>query len=231
LEKTVFEDAYLCKGKLPILDASFTPQSLSSMAIARIAAAGAEKSFLDCCAAPGGKTVYVKQLRPKVKAVACDVHSHREDLIKNYAARMGADVETHCLDMTRYCEDFCGGFDTVLCDVPCSGFGVLNNRPDIKVFRQSKDISELMKLQYAILNNCKNYVKIGGTLVYSTCTVFDNENGQQIRRFLKENADFEYGRIVLPEFPSADGKPYYQFLPYKDGVQGFYVAVLKRTEQ
>ena len=130
--------------------------------------------------------------------------------------------------MTEPCSDFNEGYDVVLCDVPCSGFGVLDTRPDIKLFRQSEDLPELMGLQRRILSNCANYVKKGGYLVYSTCTVFDNENGQNIRKFLNERADFKYSAINLPQFPNADGKGSYQFLPCNDGVQGFFVAVLQR---
>lgn len=227
-----FEDAFFVKGNLPNDSSEYTLQSLSSMAIARICANllnGGDK-FLDCCAAPGGKSVYVKQLQPNVDVTACDVHSHRVELINSYARRMKVELTLQCRDMTEYVPDWNGLYDVVLCDVPCSGFGVLNNRPDIKLFRESKDISDLMKLQYAILSNCSRYVKIGGYLVYSTCTVFDNENGQNIRKFLKEHSIFTYGKIELSQFPDADGQSFYQFLPHKDGVQGFFVTVLQRTE-
>lgn len=227
-ESTCFDDAISVSGKLPPLDDSFTVQSLSSMAISRAVANGATGSVLDCCSAPGGKAVYVKQLCPNVKVVACDVHRHRVDLINSYANRMGVELETHCLDMTVPVEEWFGHFDTVLCDVPCSGFGVLNNRPDIKLFRESADISELMKLQQKILWNCANYVAVGGRLVYSTCTVFDNENGQNVRKFLREHENFALGEINIPELPQTAGKGCYQFLPHKDGMQGFYLAILKR---
>ena len=229
-EKTVFDDAFYLTGKLPTLDGNFTVQSLSSMAIAHICANGCQGNFLDCCSAPGGKAVYVKQLRPDIEVTACDVHEHRVQLINAYASRMGVDVTTHTKDMTQFCAEFEKAFDTVLCDVPCSGFGVLNNRPDIKLFRESLDISNLMKLQQDILQNCSKYVKVGGRLVYSTCTVFDNENGQNIKKFLKNNPNFTLGTIVLPQYPSANGNSTYQFLPHKDNTQGFFVAVLERKE-
>ena len=230
-EPTVFDDAFYVKGALPVDSGEYTAQSLSSMAIARICASLLKDgdSFLDCCSAPGGKSVYVKQLQPKVEVTSCDVHQHRVELINSYALRMGVALNTRCHDMTEYLTEFEQSFDVVLTDVPCSGFGVLDTRPDIKLFRKSIDISELMKLQYAILNNCSNYVKVGGYLVYSTCTVFDNENGQNIRKFLKEHDNFAYGSITLPEF-GADGEAYYQFLPHKDGIQGFFVAVMKRIK-
>ena len=233
-EPSCFDDAFFVKGNLPSDSKEYTAQSLSSMAVARICANLLKDgdSFIDCCAAPGGKSVYVKQLRPSVNVTSCDIHPHRVELIKSYANRMGVKLETYCADNSypNGNPDFIRAFDVVLCDVPCSGFGVLNNRPDIKLFRGSKDISELMKLQYSILHNCWTYVKSGGYLVYSTCTVFDNENGQNIRRFLNEHWDMNYGVIDLPEFPEANGKGYYQFLPHKDDVQGFFVAVLKAEE-
>lgn len=223
-----FEDAVIVGGKLPQPDETFTVQSLCSMAIAKAVANVAKSAVLDCCSAPGGKAVYVKQLRPELTVVACDVHEHRVQLINSYAKRMNALVETHCMDMTVPREQWFGEFDTVLCDVPCSGFGVLDNRPDIKLFRQNADISTLMKLQQEILCNCANYVSVGGNLVFSTCTVFDNENGQNVHKFLKEHQNFELGQIDIAELPQTHGKGFYQFLPHKDGMQGFYLAVLKR---
>lgn len=228
-QTTPFSDAFYIAGAVKPDRKEYTVQSLSSMCVARICAdkLGSGK-FLDCCSAPGGKAVYVKQLCPFSRVVACDVHPHRVELIKAYANRMGADLNTECRDMTVAVPEFTDAFDVVLCDVPCSGFGVLNNRPDIKLFRKSEDLPALMRLQYDILSNCCNYVKKGGYLVYSTCTVFDNENGQNIRKFLKEHGNFEFSQIRLPEFPKADGCGSYQFLPPVDGIQGFYVAVLKR---
>lgn len=228
-QATPFNDAFYVTGNLKNDSPDYTTQSLSSMCVARICAEklGCGK-LLDCCAAPGGKSVYVKQLCPNSDVTSCDVHPHRVGLIDAYASRMQVALTTRCLDMTAPFSEFADAFDVVLCDVPCSGFGVLNNRPDVKLFRDSADLPALMQLQYNILRNCSTYVKKGGYLVYSTCTVFDNENGQNVRKFLKEHADFEYSQIALPEFPNAHGKGYYQFLPPVDGIQGFYVAILKR---
>ncbi len=227
---TPFDDAFYISGALKQDNGDYTMQSLSSMCIARICAEKLQNGkFLDCCAAPGGKSVYVKQLCPQASVTSCDVHSHRVELINAYAERMKVSLTAECRDMTAYCDEFANAFDVVLCDVPCSGFGVLNTRPDIKLFRKSEDLPALMKLQYGILSNCSNYVKKGGYLIYSTCTVFDNENGQNIRKFLKEHTDFKYSQIRLPQFPSANGQSCYQFLPHKDNVQGFYVAVMQRV--
>lgn len=229
-QSTPFNDAFYVTGSINNDSSDYTAQSLSSMCVARICAEKLGNGrFLDCCAAPGGKSVYVKQLCKEASVTSCDVHQHRVDLINAYARRMGVELSTECRDMTVYCDSFADKFDVVLCDVPCSGFGVLNNRPDIKLFRDGADLPGLMHLQYSILRNCSSYVKRGGYLVYSTCTVFDNENGQNVRKLLKERDDFEYSQIRLPEFPNADGKSSYQFLPPTDGIQGFFVAVFKRV--
>ncbi|MCM1042941.1 MAG: 16S rRNA (cytosine(967)-C(5))-methyltransferase RsmB [Corallococcus sp.] len=223
--KTILPDAFKIKGKLPIDQQLYTNQSLSSMLVAR--ALNVCGSVLDCCAAPGGKSVYIKQLGASA-VTACDIHIHRVKLIESYARRMNVDVNAICCDSTVFNQSFQSQFDGVLCDVPCSGFGVLDSRPDIKLFRQNKDISDLMKLQYAILDNCSRYVKSGGILLYSTCTVFKNENEQIVNKFLKEHDNFEFAPINLPIQSNANGRGMYQFLPYVDGVQGFFCARLKR---
>ncbi len=225
---TVFDDAFEVSGSIPSLDGNCTIQSLSSMAISRICSSYAKNNFLDCCSAPGGKGIYLKQLCPNVKVTCCDIHPHRVGLINSYANRMGVNVITKVADMTILDNQLVDKFDTVLCDVPCSGFGVLDNHPDIKIFRKNEDISSLMKLQQAILSNCSNYVSVGGYLVYSTCTIFHNENEQNIKKFLSTNTNFQLSQIILPQFPSANGQGMYQFLPHQDGVQGFFVAVLQR---
>lgn len=229
-QPTCFPDAISVSGRLPKLDESFTVQSLSSMAVARAAAAKKSDAFLDCCAAPGGKAVYFKQLQPNAHVVACDLHAHRVELIQSYARRLNVSIETHCMDMTQREKTWENKFDTVLCDVPCSGFGVVDSRPDVKLFRENKDISELMKTQYAILSNCSAYVKKGGRLIYSTCTLFKNENGQIVRKFLEAHPDFRWGQIQIEQLPQTKGKSEYQFLPCVDGMQAFYIAVLEREQ-
>lgn len=231
-EPTIFDDCFRVKGKLPQDSSDYTVQSLSSVAISRICVrlVPTKGTFLDCCAAPGGKSVYVKQLRPDVQVTSCDVHPHRVELIRSYAKRMRVELCAECRDMSVFEPQWEGAFDAVLCDVPCSGFGVLDNRPDIKLFRENKDISDLMKVQYSILDNCSRYVKRGGSLVYSTCTIFDNENGQNIRKFLSNHTDFVFGNVDLPQISATNGQSQYQFLPHKDGMQGFFVAVLTRNQ-
>ncbi len=222
---TILPNAFAVQGRLDLDESLYTVQSLSSMLVCH--ALDAKGKTLDCCSAPGGKAVYLKQLGAS-SVTACELHPHRADLVKSYAKRMGVDVNVVCCDSTQPNEQWFDAFDSLLCDVPCSGFGVLDNRPDIKLFRQNQDIGELMKLQYAILSNCAKYLKVGGTLVYSTCTVFVNENKQIVDKFIKNNPNFAYDEISLPIQSNANGKGCYQFLPHQDGVQGFFCAKLKR---
>ncbi|MBR2975156.1 MAG: 16S rRNA (cytosine(967)-C(5))-methyltransferase RsmB [Clostridia bacterium] len=224
---TILPNAFAIQGKLDLDDDLYTVQSLSSMLVCH--ALAPKGATLDACSAPGGKAVYLKQLGA-TNVTACELHPHRADLVKAYAKRMGVQLDVVCADSTQTNPQWLNCFDYLLCDVPCSGFGVLDNRPDIKLFRQNQDISGLMKLQYAILQNCSQYLKVGGSLVYSTCTVFVNENKQIVDKFIKQNPNFTYDEIQLPITSNANGKGCYQFLPHQDGVQGFFCAKLKRID-
>jgi 16S rRNA (cytosine967-C5)-methyltransferase len=228
-ENTILPDAFFIKGGLNVDDSLYTYQSLSSMLIVHALNAAGKCSVLDACAAPGGKAVYIKQLNDDATVTACDIHPHRVALIDSYAKRMGVEITAVCRDSSVFNSAFEEKYDFVLCDVPCSGFGVLDSRPDIKLTRASVDIGNLMKLQSAIISNAARYVKRGGVLLYSTCTVFNNENGQIVERFLQNNADFSYSTINLPIDSPANGQGKYQFLPHVDAIQGFFAARLVKS--
>ncbi len=222
-QKTL-DDAFYTDGKVFRLDTKlFTPQSLSSMYVCKAVAAKGKK-VLDVCAAPGGKSVYLAQMGNQV--TSCDVHLHRTKLIEKYAKRMGADLSVCVNDATVFNESFKNAFDVVLCDVPCSGFGVLSSKPDVKLFKTKQDIFELSKIQSKILKVSSKYVKEGGTLVYSTCTIFKKENDFVVNEFLKNNPDFQVDEIKL-DFPKTK-EGYIQFLPFRDKTDGFFIARLKR---
>lgn len=222
---TMLDDCIAVQGRLDMDSELYTAMSLSSMLIARSVATRGSCSVLDSCAAPGGKSVYIKQLNSNASVTACELHPHRVQLIDSYASRMGADIVSVCCDSTVYNEQWQGKFDYILCDVPCSGFGVVDARPDIKIFRQNKDIGTLKALQYAILDNCSKYLKVGGTLIYSTCTLFANENGENVAKFVNNNSNFALQPLVLDYF---DGASSYQFLPHVDNMQAFYIASITR---
>lgn len=178
--------------------------------------------ILDACACPGGKSFSSAMLmRGEGEIVSCDLHENKLRLVSRGAELLGLEnISVSAHDGTVFDASFEGAFDRVLCDVPCSGLGVLSKKPDIR-HKQPSDIERLPGIQYAILSNCARYVRPGGTLVYSTCTLNREENEDNVRRFLSEHADFspvpitvsrkgivrEDGMLtVFPDdFPGCDG--------------------------
>lgn len=200
-----------------------TYMSYSSSLVAYSIPINGGENLLDVCAAPGGKSVFLAERGAKV--TACDIHAHRVELITDYARRMNIKLnKIFEKDATEYFEPYEKRFNIVLADVPCSGLGVKDGRKDVIFNRTYEDILELASLQLKILNNVKNYVKSGGLLVYSTCTIFNMENGKNIDKFLEENKDFKLEKINLPY--GNDGK--IQFLPDGSGMEGFYICHMRR---
>ena len=134
--------------------------------------------ILDACSAPGGKTTYMAEImHNKGKIEAWDIYEHRLKLVKQNAKRLGINIiETKVNDATKYNEKYKEKFDKILLDVPCLGIGVLKRKPDIKWKRKKEDIKEIQKIQFEILNNCSKYLKKGGEIVYSTCSILKQEN-------------------------------------------------------
>lgn len=226
--QTPFKDVYIFKNF--VLDEGFyagdyTVQSVGSVAICS-AICGGER-LLDGCAAPGGKSVLLSQKFREV--VSCDIHAHRVALIEEYARRMG--VENVCAvqaDSSVYNADFEEKFDAVLCDAPCSGTGVINENPDIKLFRKESDIASLTKVQLSILGNLSRYVKCGGTLFYSTCSVLPEENDSVAHNFLQLHPEYA---LNIPDSPLEHLTSAYgiQFLPHISLGAGFYLTAFKKT--
>ena len=200
-----------------------TYQSPSSMKIAKLATVGSPARILDVCSAPGGKSVYMANICPTSEIIACDVHAHRVALIDSYIKRMSVtNVSTMVLDATQFCQTWQESFDSVLCDVPCSGIGVRYTSPDILLNRTERDISSLSSLQYDILSNSSRYVKRGGVLTYSTCTILRQENERVVDKFLSEHEDFELVRL------SDKGRGYLTILPMDSKIDGFFVAQMRK---
>ena len=173
--------------------------------------------ILDACAAPGGKTTYLAQLmKNNGKIDAWDIHENRVRLIKEASEKLGISIINERMrDASLYYTELADKYDRILLDVPCTGLVVIRKKPDIKWTRQLEDIEEIVNIQYRILDNCSRYLKSGGTLVYSTCTILDRENGGQVRRFLEEHKDFE----LVEET---------KLYPHVDNTDGFYIAKLIR---
>ena len=201
-------------------DGKYTFQSIGSVAICETIDKG--EFLLDACAAPGGKSVALANKFQKV--TSCEIHSHRAKLIEEYASRMKvSNIDIKVQDSTQFNEQFVEKFDTILCDVPCSGFGVTKENPDIKLNREYENLEQLNEIQLKILQTCSNYLKPGGSLYYSTCSIFKRENGDLIKRFLDSNSDFKLTIIDSPLNHLKDGIGL-QFLPHISMGAGFYVC-------
>ena len=206
-------------------EGAYTFQSVGSIAICDCVAPC--ENLLDACAAPGGKSVLLSK---KCKAVtAFELHEHRVDLITAYKMRMGVkNITQRQKDSSVLDENYLEKFDAVLCDVPCSGFGTVSENPDIKLFRKEEDFAALKKAQTAILDTCSKYVKKGGALYYSTCSLFQSENDEIVGAFLKTHSGYEVETLTSPL--AHDCKKYgLQFLPDKAYGAGFYISKLKRV--
>ena len=199
--------------------------ALAAESIAKVAKPNAK--ILDCCAAPGGKSVYLAERGFDV--TSCDVYPHRVELIESYARRMKVKVNTSLSDATVYNEKWKEKFDVVYADVPCSGMGVINRRKDVVFNKTYDDIISLVDLQKRIINNVAKYVKKGGLLVYSTCTVFSMENGKVIEDFLSKNAGFSTESIKIEHDHKVDNVGGIQFLPDGKGTEGFYLCHMRKN--
>ncbi len=201
-------------------EGDYTFQSVGSIAVCDVVSPC--ERLLDACAAPGGKSVLLAKKCKKVTSF--ELHPHRVELIRQYVRRMGVEnVTAQQKDSRIFDPDFEEGFDSVLCDAPCSGFGTVSENPDIKLFRKGEDFVEIGKMQREILSTVGRYVKKGGALYYSTCSLFECENDRVVADFLKKNPQFEAVEIDSPLFH--DKKKYgLQFLPDTAFGAGFYVC-------
>ena len=183
----------------------------------------------DVCACPGGKTFSMAiDMENKGEILSSDLHKNKLSLIEKGALRLGIDIiKTKEQNAKEYVSDYNQAFDKVLCDVPCSGLGVIFKKPDIK-YKNINDIVSLQRVQYDILSNASKYVKIGGYLVYSTCTVCKEENENNVLKFLSENKDFEYADFCVGDVSSQNGM--YTFMPHINDTDGFFIAKLKRIK-
>lgn len=203
----------------PLFDAGLiTFQSQTSVKCCEIAGVKDGDEVLDMCAAPGGKSVYFAGAGENVKVLSCDVYHHRLELIQQYARRMGVKLNVRLMDATVYNKSLANAYDVVLCDVPCSGLGVAAKKPDVYLFKDKDQIFGITETQAKILENGSRYVRGGGTLVYSTCTLLKDENEDMIKKFLKQNRHF---RLEEEKY----------FLPDGKGSDGFFVAKMRRIDK
>jgi 16S rRNA (cytosine967-C5)-methyltransferase len=199
------------------LAGDFYVQDVSSMMVAEWANVKAGDTVIDVCAAPGGKSTHIAELLKGTGHVtARDLTEEKVALIRENISRHGlSNMEAEVRDATIFDENSREKADVLICDLPCSGLGVLGRKTDIRYKMTPEKQEELVKLQRQILNTVFAYVRQGGTLLYSTCTIHRGENEENVEWFLKEHPEFELEEMQ-------------QLLPGETGQDGFFLAKMKR---
>ena len=216
-EQDAFRDGLFyvqdCAARLAVTAAGITPG----------------QRVLDCCAAPGGKSFAAAiDMGNRGEVISCDIHPHKIKLLEAGRDRLGLDcIHPQLQSATERKEEWIGAFDTVITDVPCSGLGIIRKKPDIR-YKEPGPLSGLPAVQKRILKNCCAYVKPGGVLIYSTCTLVRRENEDVVTWFLSEHPEFTLEAFELPRFGRQEGMV--TFWPHIHKTDGFFVAKLRRKE-
>ena len=212
-------------------DGLFYVQDAASKLAVRCAGiqAGEATRVLDCCAAPGGKTFAAAIIMENKGHIrSCDIHRHKTTLIQNGADRMGLDcVLVREQDATENHAGWLEKMDVVLADVPCSGYGIIRKKPDIR-YKDPDEMARLPHIQLKILDKQAEYVKPGGVLLYSTCTLVRKENEAVVEAFLKHRSDFELEPLDLPEVFPKNTTGMLTLVPGEYDTDGFFIAKLRR---
>ncbi|MBE6732781.1 MAG: 16S rRNA (cytosine(967)-C(5))-methyltransferase RsmB [Ruminococcaceae bacterium] len=198
-------------------DGYFFVQDTASQTVVKILSPKPNEKVLDICSAPGGKTFTTALLMEnKGEITACDLYEQRLCLVKRSAERLGLDIiKTKVNDATKVNKEF-KDFDAVLCDVPCSGLGALRRKPEIK-YKEITDFSEIEAIGRTILQNAVCYLKKGGRILYSTCTLRKAENENVVAEFLEKNKNFKLSCS-------------HTFMPHLDNTDGFFCALLENID-
>ncbi len=216
------------------LQGLFTIQGEGSMAAAEATQVKRGMRVLDACAAPGGKTAYMAEsMQDTGRIFAWDKHDHRVKLLEAMVGRMRYyNVRPALRDALTPWPQFENDMDVVLVDAPCSGMGLYQNKPEIRYGLTPEGLADMVKTQQELLNVCSRYVRPGGVLVYSTCSILKEENEVQARAFLAAHPEFTVEPLPrsLPEALLAHETPYgLQLFPHRDGVEGFYMVRMRRA--
>ena len=222
-KQTDIKDALEIEGGIDVKnnklyrDGYFYVQDTASQIVVKTLSPKPNERLLDICSAPGGKTFTSALLMEnKGEIIACDLYEQRLDLVKRSAERLGLDIiKTQVNDATKINAEF-KNFDAVLCDVPCSGLGVLRRKPEIK-YKEITDYSEIEAIGRTILQNATCYIKKGGRILYSTCTLRKAENENVISEFLEKNKNFKLSYS-------------HTFMPHLDNTDGFFCALLENID-
>ena len=209
-------------------------QDASSYLAAKNLGAMPNELVLDICAAPGGKTaVLAEEMKNSGEVIAIDVHQHKIKLIDTNMKKLGIDIVKAIVMDARNVNKQGRKFDKILVDVPCSGYGVIRKKPEILYSKNRENIEELAKLQLEILNSAADILKDGGELIYSTCTITDEENTNNIKKFLEERKEFNVEKLHIPESVLGDYDKLGGFcINYKEEItDNFYIIKLKKGEK
>ncbi len=227
LESALTVPDFIPSGSPQIADGQVFVQDLASQICVQVLDAQPGDFVIDTCACPGSKTFGTAiKMQNKGRILACDLHQSKLSLITSGAARLGIDViEVRERDARAHDPALRGQADRVLCDVPCSGFGVLGKKPEIR-YKDLTDAAALPDIQYAILENACTYVKDGGVLVYSTCTIFPEENERNVTRFLASHPAFAPEDFCVGSIQSEGGM--LTLTPDAHGTDGFFIAKLRK---
>ena len=185
---------------------------------------------LDCCAAPGGKSFAAAiAMGGTGHITSCDVHEHKIALISGGAKRLGFDnITAGVQDASVFRQEWLEQMDAVIADVPCSGYGIIRKKPDIR-YKDPDTMLELPQLQLSILKNQSRYVKPGGVLLYSTCTLLKRENEEIVEAFLKENPEFTREKLILPNIFHENTDGMLTLVPGEYDTDGFFICRMRRN--
>jgi 16S rRNA (cytosine967-C5)-methyltransferase len=236
----IVDDALIVSGLSGIekseefLNGLFQVQDQSSMLSSLILNPSPLDTVYDLCSAPGGKATHMAQImKNRGEIVSYDIHSHKLKLVSENAKRLGIDIINEKLkDSAVYDESLAESADKVLVDAPCSGLGLIRKKPEIKWNIKPLDFKSLASIQRSILLNASKYVKHGGNIVYSTCTITKEENEEIVDWFIKGNKDFEMVNITshVPQKFISDtcNMGYIKLFPNIQDTDGFFIAKFRR---
>lgn len=233
-DSLVIENPFKISQNVEFLNGEFIIQDQSSALVAQIMNPKSGSTVIDVCSAPGGKALHIAQkMENRGRIISRDIHKHKLNLVRKNSERLGTDIiETELYDALKLDDSLINSADYVLVDAPCSGLGLIRRKPEIKINKSQNDIESLASLQFKILNIAKEYLKDGGILIYSTCTIGRRENLDIIEKFLNKNPEFSTVSIrdndkSLEEFSTLDDG-YIELYPNIHDTDGFFIAKMKK---